>query len=397
MTTLIKVARTARELDQVYWLRHEVYVIEDGKFGGQPLPQERISDRFDALPQVANLIAYEHGEPVGTLRINLDTGAGLPPEDHCDFSELRNNPPQHTDSPRFASGSMLAVREDWRRRRDVIQALFKTAAGVLLRWGASHILASVNHETVSIYHKFGFEATDEPRWIESIGNYVVPMAATYDTIFQWAFGGLLKGDLDRFWLDTFADCFERQLLKNGEKLFCEGDEANHSYIIDSGWIAISRQSPEGDNLTLATLPPGTLFGELALIEERPRSATATAMGHVELIRLSRDDFLQTIGSDPEKLKKLMQVLAQRLRHTDDLAMVMAYAPQTGRVLFALEKLKKSAMPERKNPSIRSVKMGPKELAQSAGVREHEVRRVLEKKRTEGEIEYSERVIKFLQQ
>jgi len=96
---------------------------------------ETIFDRFDALPPVGNIIAYSGDEPIGTMRINLDAGVGLPPDDSSDFTEYRERIVEqwmrtHSSPPRFGSAGMLAIRSDWRNRRDVIHALLKMGAGV---------------------------------------------------------------------------------------------------------------------------------------------------------------------------------------------------------------------------------------------------------------------------
>ncbi len=397
MATVVKVARTAQELDDVLWLRHEVYVLEDGKFGGSSLPSERIVDRFDALPTVANIIAYDEGVPAGTLRINLDSGAGLPAEEYYDFCEFRGDASSKSYEPnklKFASGGMLAIREKWRRRRDVIQALFKTAIGMLNHWGVSHMIASVNYETVSIYRRLGFQPLEEAIWIDSIGNKIVPMGASFETVFDWAFSDLLDSDLNKYWLDTFSSHFERLLLAPGEIIFEEGENASHAYIVDNGWVAISRKDPEEREFTLATLSKGALIGELALIDHQARSASAVACTHTELIQLDQESFFNTINDKPDRLYELLKAFAQRLRRTDDLAMVMAYAPQTERIIFALSELRRSARPDPKVERSFVAKIGPSVLAKSAGVREYEVRRLLELEKTKGVLDYGEKYIRF---
>ena len=57
MPIKIKIAESSREIDDALWLRHEVFVIEDGKFGGQPLHGHRLVDRFDALRDVYHVVA----------------------------------------------------------------------------------------------------------------------------------------------------------------------------------------------------------------------------------------------------------------------------------------------------------------------------------------------------
>lgn len=397
MSVRLKVARSAEELNEVFWLRHEVYVVEDGKFGGRPLPGSRIADRFDALPMVANVIAYDGNEPAGTLRLNLDTGGGLPSEEIYDFSAHRQ---QLLDqSPGFdcvlGSASMLAIRRHWRGRRDVIKAMFKMATGIGHSWGATHGIATVNRDTVSIYERLGFEPLGDAVWVDAIGNYIVPMGGKFEAAYQWAFGELINANFDRFWLDAFSGHFERRLLSPGERLFTEGDNAEHAYIVDEGWIQVLRKDPDGNELTLATLSHGALFGELALIDDRPRSATVVAGSHVELIQLSRQTFLESVRSNPEQVEKLLRVFADRLRITDQLAMVMAYAPETGRIRYALEQLKTSAVPDRKSKGVLIAKFGPESLARAAGVNEHQVRCVLELEKQAGHLDYGGNQIRFL--
>lgn len=397
MSIKLKVAHSAKELNDVFWLRHEVYVTEDGKFGGRPLIGRRIADRFDALPHVANIIAYDQDEPVGTLRLNLDTGGGLPSEENYDFSGYRQQliGGSAFDELRICSASMLAIRRHWHNRRDVIRAMFKLATGICHSWGATHVVATVNHDTVSIYERLGFGALAERMWNEPIGNYIVPMAVVFELVYQWAFGALLTSRLDRFWLDAFSGHFERLLLSPDESLFTEGADAEHAYIVDEGWIQVLQKDPNGNELTLATLSHGALFGELALIDDRPRSATVVAGTHVELIQLSRHTFLQSIQTNPAQVDKLLRVFADRLRITDQLAMVMAYAPGTGRVHYALEQLKSSAVPDRKDRNVLVVRVGPEDLARAAGVDESEARCVLDRERQAGHLDYRGNQIRFL--
>lgn len=396
MSIKLKVAHSAPELNDVFWLRHQVYVMEDGKFGGKPLTGERIADRFDALPNVANIIAYDGTEPVGTLRLNSDSGGGLPSEENFDFSSYRRDLPGgfSSETAVICSASMLAIRSQWHNRRDVIKAMFKLATGICHSWGATHVIATVNHDTVSIYERLGFRPIAERRWIESIGNYIVPMGVLFDLVYQWAFGALLSSNLDRFWLEAYSGHFERMLLSPGERLFAEQDDAEHAYIVDEGWVQVLRKDAEGNELTLATLSHGALFGELALIDDRPRSATVVSGTHVELIQLSRQTFLESIRSNPDQVEKLLRVFADRLRVTDQLAMVMAYAPETGRVRYALEQLKSNAVPDRKNRGALMAKVGPEALARAAGVDEHDARWVLELEKQAGHLDYGGNVIRF---
>lgn len=390
----LKIAQTAKELDDVFCLRHQVYVIEDGKYGGKPFHNPRIIDRFDAFPDSLNIIAYDEDEPVGTMRIGLDSGLGLASEEYFDLTPYRQEMAAkwweaHGRPTIDACPSMLAVRDRWKSRRDVIRALIKMAIGVWHSWGVTHVYSSVNHETVSMYDRLGFNALAEKKWIDSIGNYVIPIRAPFESLFQWAFG-YLQDDL----LDAYCGHFERLLLKPGEVLFHEGEMGEHAYMVDEGAIKVSRNDISGCELTLATLEQGELFGELALIDTHSRSATATAMKATELIVLDRRTFQNRLATEPKLMDLVMKNFSKRIRRMDDLAMVLAYGASTQRLNYVLQSLRKAAKPDAKTPKGFSVKISPKELANSAGVSEQSAIAFLQSHKNSGELDFTTRAIRF---
>jgi CRP/FNR family cyclic AMP-dependent transcriptional regulator len=99
--------------------------------------------------------------------------------------------------------------------------------------------------------------------------------------------------------------------KAGEIIFKEGDEANQLFAIKSGEVAIQL-----GNRTLAELPANSIFGEMALIDDAPRSATAVAKTDVELVAISEKQFLFLVSQTQFFALKVMRVLARRLRATN---------------------------------------------------------------------------------
>jgi CRP/FNR family transcriptional regulator, cyclic AMP receptor protein len=99
--------------------------------------------------------------------------------------------------------------------------------------------------------------------------------------------------------------------KAGEIIFKEGDEADQLFAIKSGEIAIQL-----GNRTLAELSANSIFGEMALIDDAPRSATAVAKTDVELVAISEKQFLFLVSQTPFFALKVMRVLARRLRATN---------------------------------------------------------------------------------
>ena len=189
MPLQFKIACTPKEIDDALWLRHEVYIKEEGKYGGRSWPDERIVDRFDALPKVAHILAYDADQPVATLRVNCDMGLGLPPEAYFDFTPfLSRHLHDSARQPVIGSAGMLVVRLKWRRRSDLLPALYRKAAGVFYSWEVTHAIAIASPKMARFYRHLGFKPLAEALFIESIGDAVVPILARAEDGYQWAFG-----------------------------------------------------------------------------------------------------------------------------------------------------------------------------------------------------------------
>jgi CRP/FNR family transcriptional regulator, cyclic AMP receptor protein len=101
-----------------------------------------------------------------------------------------------------------------------------------------------------------------------------------------------------------------RFFKAGTIIFHQGDTANEMFVIKSGQVRIQL-----GNRTLSELAVESIFGEMALIDNEPRSATAVAITDVELVPVSEKQFLFMVGQTPYFALKVMRVLAQRLRAT----------------------------------------------------------------------------------
>jgi CRP-like cAMP-binding protein len=104
---------------------------------------------------------------------------------------------------------------------------------------------------------------------------------------------------------------DAQSFKAGSIIFREGDEARELFVIKSGQVRI-----QIGNRTVTELAADSIFGEMALIDNEPRSATAVAVTDVELVAVSEKQFLFLVGQTPYFALKVMRVLAQRLRMTN---------------------------------------------------------------------------------
>jgi CRP/FNR family cyclic AMP-dependent transcriptional regulator len=100
-------------------------------------------------------------------------------------------------------------------------------------------------------------------------------------------------------------------FKAGATIFREGDNAHDLFVVKKGQVRI-----QIGNRTVSELEPDSIFGEMALIDDEPRSATAIAVTDVELVAVSERQFLFLVSQTPYFALKVMRVLAQRLRKTN---------------------------------------------------------------------------------
>jgi CRP/FNR family cyclic AMP-dependent transcriptional regulator len=106
--------------------------------------------------------------------------------------------------------------------------------------------------------------------------------------------------------------------KAGAILFRAGDEGDAMYLIEQGKVRIYVQAKDGHEVTLTELYRGDFFGEMALLDGKPRSADARVAEDARLAVLSREHFLSFMRNNPNVALEMLTALANRLRHTDEL-------------------------------------------------------------------------------
>jgi CRP/FNR family cyclic AMP-dependent transcriptional regulator len=126
------------------------------------------------------------------------------------------------------------------------------------------------------------------------------------------FDGLPRAALD----DIVSQAIEK-LVRRGQTVFQKGDEGSYMVAVLSGRVRISATSPDGREVTLNMIDAGEVFGEMALLDGKPRSADATAIEDSNLILVERRHFLPYLISSNELALRVINVLCERLRDTSE--------------------------------------------------------------------------------
>lgn len=127
----------------------------------------------------------------------------------------------------------------------------------------------------------------------------------------------LFSDLNGGEMGELVHSLHSRTYRPGEVVFVEGDIGRALFILESGKVELTRRGPDGKPLPLYTLKPGEFFGEMALLESLPRSATATAVETSRLHLLYRTKLDAMLSSHPRIgvtiMAHLARLLSARLR------------------------------------------------------------------------------------
>jgi CRP-like cAMP-binding protein len=114
-------------------------------------------------------------------------------------------------------------------------------------------------------------------------------------------------------LSVLAQKVSRRTLSQGETLFQLGDKGDALYIIDEGWVKITRQDVKGNELLLNRCGPGETIGEMSLLDQEPRSAGVVAISDAEVLELKREGFFELLDQRPDVAMVLIRSMSSRLR------------------------------------------------------------------------------------
>jgi CRP/FNR family cyclic AMP-dependent transcriptional regulator len=174
----------------------------------------------------------------------------------------------------------------------------------------------------------------------------------------------------------------------GEIVFAIGSPGDQMMALLRGTIRISVPSSEGKELSLAIIRPGEVFGELAVLDGKERSADAIAESACTLAILDRNDILSFFERNPSVWPKLVKVLCQRLRHTDQVFAEVALLELPARLaksMLRLVDLQSTSAPG-KRPVIR---FSQRELANMVGGTRESVNRCLRNWQRNGIVQIAE--------
>lgn len=202
-------------------------------------------------------------------------------------------------------------------------------------------------------------------WIRAVADSPPPI----NDLIQFLGKVSLFQGLDPAALAMLARVARRKHIARQEYVFYQDDPGDAAYIVRRGKIAIVLTTMDGRELVISELQPGECFGELALLTDEPRSASAVAKQESDLVVLPQDAFLAELEQQPQVLRQILQVTARRLRASSERERALAFLDAPARLARVLLELDRAS-------DVGYVTLSQDELAQHIGTARQTTAKIL---------------------
>lgn len=183
--------------------------------------------------------------------------------------------------------------------------------------------------------------------------------------------------------EVLAERAEQRLYDPGEFILRQGEPGSTLFIVLHGLVKIATNRATGSDIILALVADGQLFGEMALLDGRPRSASAVALEPSEVVILTRQAFLPCLRLYPEAAVALLAELSGRLRSTNHLISDLATHNLEARVIHRLLELGDSFGQRTAKGMVIGVRLRQQDLAEMVNSSREQVNRILRSLQQDG--------------
>jgi len=182
-----------------------------------------------------------------------------------------------------------------------------------------------------------------------------------------------------------------------QRIFDKGDDGDRLLGVLGGQVRIYVMSSEGRELIMNVLMPGDVFGEISLIDGKPRSASAVAMGPTDLLHIRRADFLAALRKNCDLALKFMEILCERVRWTSGLLEDASLLDLPSRMAKRLLNLA-GGIGEKQKDGVRiGLKLSQTDLGNMLGVTREAVNKQLREWKRDGLVDMQEGQLLILDQ
>lgn len=181
-------------------------------------------------------------------------------------------------------------------------------------------------------------------------------------------------------------------VKKGETIFRKGSEGTTLYVILEGSVKIVLPSRLGDEMIVTIFKKGDFMGEMALLDQMPRSADAVAMASSKLLLLNRGDFLEFLRNSEKAIATILSALSKRLRKTDNLLQDTCFLSIKARLAKKLLEIGEEFGHRDGNMLDVNLFLTQKDLADMIGATRESINKELRTLRESGIVSFADKVL-----
>ena len=183
-----------------------------------------------------------------------------------------------------------------------------------------------------------------------------------------------------------AAVLRTKVLKKGEVLFRRGDEGTALFLVDSGSVKVTRKSVLEDEVILAILSKGDFLGEMALLDDKTRSADVIALETTQVYILCRSDFIAFVMKNETAVRAILAALSDRLRKADDFLEDSVFLSVSARLAKKLVELAEHQQQQLgTTEQVVELSLSQKELAATIGAKRESVNKAIKGWREKGHL------------
>lgn len=226
-------------------------------------------------------------------------------------------------SNNLRSPSSDRMKRAWQQERDELQQEANQLRGQIGVYVMSFLRSIFPDDDEQTWDAISQEAAEfDPSQVHKFDLFVhySEVLGTQDARHLEEVGARLKqiemfSHVDLADLENLSRAIVERQYRDGERIFKQGDEGDAMYMITQGAIGIYVDDGSGQEKRFRTYYPGSVVGEMALLDGQPRSATARASGALRVMVLRRQHLLMFLNSRPRCMMAVLEFLAERVRYT----------------------------------------------------------------------------------
>lgn len=197
-------------------------------------------------------------------------------------------------------------------------------------------------------------------------------------------------DLPEEEVTELADLLVMRRFGGGQVIFHHGDPGGLLYIISDGKVKISYSTQDGQEALLAILGAGDFFGEMALLDDSPRSATAEAIEATETLTLHREDFRRYLSTNPDFALHVLKTMANHIRRLNSQLSDIFFLDLPGRLARTLLRLADEHGKEEDGCTVIDLSLTQTDLAEMTGATRVSINKTLGRFRRAGWVKVEDR-------